>query len=247
MKHLALVSMPRSGSTLIAEMVALHPATLGFTEIFHDDPELRKKCHHRGAGDNGLFAYDHSAYGRPDLYLDWLEATAALKGKSVLSYKLMESQCPSVFAELPRRRSFIVHTRRDNLVALAASWKVALATNRWHSTKPEHREECASVRVKLTVEEVEEWERREAAQLALLKATRLPVLTIPYREINNCPENVVKRLFDLIEVAPCSPPQTQIKTNTRKLSEMVENIEELQDHLAGTRYAWMGQDGKESL
>lgn len=244
MKHLVIAAMPRSGSTLLAEMLALHPAIMGFTEIFHDDWELRKKTHDRGVGDAGLFAYEGGEYGRPELYLDFLESVAARKRKSVLSYKLMESQCPGLYAELPHRKAYIVHLRRENLVALCASFKIAQATDRWHATKEEHRAQVHSAKVTVTAAEVEEWDRREKAQMEQIKRSRIPAKAISYGEINADPNLMANILFDLIEVAPMVLTPTQMKLNTRPLSEMILNIDGLANALAGTRFDWMTNDDR---
>ena len=73
----AVVATPRTGSTLLCEALAQHPAVLGFGEIFLHEEEERRAYHEAGCGDA-----EYYNGGAPGEYLARLAAVArALAGE----------------------------------------------------------------------------------------------------------------------------------------------------------------------
>lgn len=245
MKTLVIAAMGRSGSTMIAETVAKHPAIMGFGEVFNHEANIRNDQHASVAGDGGAFVYHPGAYSRPDLYVDLLGSMAAFRGKAVLSFKLMESQCPQLVPMLASRRAYIVHCYRANFIAAVASWKLAQVTGVWHARDKEARARKLggnSPRVTVNPSEVENWGNRHNAFKALLASTGLPIHPAPYVHTRENPEEAIRGIFDLIEVAPALIDPAQVRVNLRSLGEVVANIGELRKHYDGTSFAWMTRD-----
>ena len=87
----AVVSLPRTGSTLICEALAQHPHILVFGEIFLHNEDGLEWYHKSGTGGDRHF---YPGPAKFEDYMDYLDARARHKDRSVITFKLMDYQEP---------------------------------------------------------------------------------------------------------------------------------------------------------
>lgn len=224
-KKVVLVSTPRTGSTLICEMLAQHPAILGFGEIFLHNEDGRRWYHKVGTSG------DRRYYPGPDKfeeYLAYLEAIARLEDKSHLLFKLMDYQEEKAWQMIESDQTIpVIHARRFNALEAVASVLASEKSGAWHGHTAEDIKKVEGVSVQVTLEQIEEWHARNQALEDRFHRLRNPKIAIAYTVLRRDPAWVAEHAFRFLELPPFPVKITQKKLNTRKLSDRISNYHDL--------------------
>lgn len=231
-QKIAVVSIPRTGSTLICEMLAQHPQILGFGEIFMHTEQGRRDYHKKGTfGDTRFYPGGHKLQE----YLDYLDAIARLEDKTKLSFKLMDYQEEKLWQLIAADSSILViHARRKNILESLASAMAAEKSGAWHGHTQEDIDRAARVTVSVPFEELRALDNRRAAMEEILDGIMNPRMIVDYNDLSRNPQACADRMFYFSGLRARVVSVTQKKLNNRPLSDRVENYRELRDEAEGT-------------
>ncbi len=243
-----LAGFPRTGTTVIAGSLILHPQALFYGELFNNTREVRHTEAQRitlGAGwkfdaplDWGIAAcsYTESTHA----YLDNLfarEVPFKAIGFKIMYDQVIEGPNSDVWHYLASHTEIkIIRTKRENLIEIICSFVRASMTRRWHTTG----EDLPSHRFIVPPQEF----------LALLKKFEtLPgpmhgidethqILELDYHRISTDFQGCMLDIYSFLEIESGGvvPPRLK-KIACLKPNEELANYEELKQHFQNTQYS----------
>lgn len=223
MQKLIVVSMPRTGSTLLCEMLAQHPKVLGFGEIFIHEEGAREHYHKLTAKDGHFYRGPKKFHA----YMRYLEALAELEGREWLTFKLMDYQEELAWQMIEEDESIkLVYACRHNVLESLASTLRSEKTGIWHARDEQEVEKNKGL-VEVPESDLIIWHNRRVSLETRLNLLPNPRLKITYQELSLTPEGQARRMFDFMQLDHHDVKVTQRKLNVTPLSERVLNFEPL--------------------
>ena len=145
-------------------------------------------------------------------------------GGNGVTFKLMDYQEPAAWAWLARHpRVPVIHLRRADALAAAASALAGEQSGLWHARSAEDVARAAEVRVALSRAQLAEWRVRQRALARRVRAWRRPVLALEYAELAADFSATLARVFAFLGLPPHAVAPTQEKLHVRPLAEWIEN------------------------
>jgi LPS sulfotransferase NodH len=242
---IAMFHVGRSGSTVLGDLLNQHPKILWDGEIY--DPFVR--------------GWALGALMKPgDLGLDPIRVLRKRRIRAGARYygfetkffhlRLMEVGLPEYVRDLRHNGvdRFVVLERRNYLRKVVSA---AVAHERAAFSRAAHDERPRPSRIRLDTEELriefssepllaylEDYREGFARLRELLPEER--TLWLTYEEdLSSDPARGYERVCRFVGLEPCPVAVRYGKTNPHPLSEIVDNLEEVERALGGTRYEWM--------
>jgi len=243
-----LAGFPRTGTTVLAGSLILHPQVLFYGELFNNTKEVRHTEAQRitlGAGwkfeealDWGISACRYTE--STNAYVD--EFFARKIPFNAIGFKIMYDQVTEgpnsdvwdYLAAHPEIK--IIRTKRENLIEIICSFVRASMTRRWHTTG----EELPSHRFIVPPQEF----------LALMKRFEtLPepmygidethqILELDYHRISTDFQGCMRDIYSFLELESGSVVSPRLKKIARlKPNKELANYEELKQHFQNTQYS----------
>ncbi len=247
-KRAVMFHIGRSGSTVVADLLAQHPEMQWDREIYTEEGNLRKAALEKAGAGTDRILYDpirvlerHLAGARRPWY-----------GFEVKFYHLRRVDFSLAdFVEELERRGFgkdIVLVRR-NFLRTIVSGMIASRTGTWHLRADRERAEPQRLRID-PAEIVIEGRRKTLlaflneyqGDFRLLKSmlSAASTLWLNYEEdVEADPRQAYRKIVEHLGIAPLPVAVRLKRINPQPLSELVENIDEIRAYLAGTGFSWM--------
>lgn len=242
-----LLAYPRTGSSLIAHALGVHPAVAMYGELFHPIEAFRKHV---------VTAADEAPYPLSDYYragadpVEYLErelyGRAFPPDKKMLGFKLFHRQhLPSparerLFDWLAGMKGIrIIHLYRKRLLAAYVSFQRALLTHEWGIKAGDSAHGKEAPPLTIDVEGFQKYadEILSSQDLVAGLFREHPMLTIEYREdVAEHYDATIGRIEEFLNLDVMSLPQLLKKQARRPIEEEVTNLAEVQAVLRGTRY-----------
>ncbi len=215
---------PRSGSNLLRDLINCHPQVYCDEEIFR-----------QGLVNKVQFPYRY-IQGRAAAHAD----------KKVFGFKLninqinLQSCEPAPFLlKLQQTGWKVIYTQRGNLLQQAISFFVAQKREVWLDTAKN-----ALADFKLSIDVPALLAKMERMELAVSKEKTLladfPRLEIIYEQDllpPECHQSTADRVFQFLEINSVPVKANLVKTSSKKLSEYVENYDDMVASIANSKYA----------
>ncbi len=235
----------RCGSTVLARMLGQHPRIHWTGEIFRD-LHLKSDVPETAFDDRMKRMRSSTLRRIPGFEVQGLSC------QDPFSVGLDVEEMLDRIASYGVRKAIIL--RRRNLLRYFVSVRLVVESDikRWHCAAAD-RERAAPVQVMMPIEEhglfgtkraplvdlIDYMESEIAATSAQL-ARRFDCLSLTYEDdIENDPTAAYRKVLDAMEL-PETPVRVTLKrTNTRPISDVVKNIEDLRAALRGSRAEWM--------
>lgn len=216
-----IITRSRTGSNLLISLLDSHPNIEAYGEMFN-------RLHGRSSQSvwNGVFGYKSK-----DVHL---------VGFKIFYYHPLDSEDRWVWDTIYGDTSIpIVHLTRDNTLQTFLSRQIAAKTKVWHDKSGGKAMDAADKRVVLNPAEcIEEFERTERWENEADHRTQNHrKLTVSYEELTG--ENQSETLNSIQEflgVKPIRLASEMRKQNTESLQDLIENFEELESALKGTKW-----------
>lgn len=237
---------PRSGSSWLVELLHGHPRIEAYAELFLPGDRTTP-----GYGGRDLPRFEAVLAARrrrgPALLrrIAYLNRVFAHRpGVDAVGFKLMYGHPevhPGLLPYLALRRVRAVQLVRANLLDQVLSWETAVARQQFRARRGE-RVEPVAVRLEpgALVERLERLERANERGRRTLRRYRLPALEVEYGRLRASTEDELARITTFLGVAP-APREVEpehVRMN-RTQRELLENADEVEAALAGTRFEWM--------
>jgi LPS sulfotransferase NodH len=243
-----LTGFPRTGTTVLAGSILIHPDVLFYGEIFSNTPEVRNSEAMRitmGAGwklenqlDYGMQACSFT--GSAGAYLDKMFSRDI--PFKVVGFKIMFDQSndgpnSDVWNYISDHTEIkIISTRRDSLLEIICSYVRAHMTRRWHltgETLPNHK---FIVPADKFIELVQKFESRPEQMDRIVDPNR--VLELDYSKISNDFTGCMSDIYSFLDLEPqgvAAPRLTKIAR--MQPNEELANYAELKEHFKNTPYS----------
>ncbi len=242
--NVAMLHPGRCGSTVVAEMLAEHPAIHWAGEIFEplaNAPGAGEASWVEHTIERSCYSTRARTYGFETKYLPQLHLSAQCINMTLHQYL-------ELLREL-RFTKYIVLDRR-NYLRRAISAAVARTSSSWHSS------DAASgpTRVHIDVDAFRTWNETEplvrlfermdeSSQLLHDQLRGDDALYLVYeQDIMNDPIDAYRKICDFVGVQPRNPRPTFQRTNPFPIDSMISNLDEVTGALANTPYEWMLSD-----
>ena len=233
-----LIGQPRSGSSLVIGSLRKHPQVVGFGELFN-----------RGQIVFNIKGYDNASKvlykARKEYPTDFLNRyifSSYLKKKRAVGFKLFPEQLDNQYFECiwdwieQNRDVAIILLSRQNTLATYTSFLIAQKTQVWQTLDKSQR---SSINVTVDMEEcLTEFETRERYEsIVRAKIANHRVMEITYEDLSKDPSSSIIKIQEFLGLDCLEPAITQVKTEMRPLSEIIDNYRELKERFADTRWA----------
>ena len=241
-----LWTSPRSGSAWLVDLLDSHPEVVAYGGLFHAETTgfpTYGACHVPYVVSVGVRAGRRRDVPRRVAHVR--RALAAPPGIRAVGFKLgygQVSQNPGAFPHLILRRLKVVQLVRDNLLKALVSYRVAKARGVFHAVKGER---LADVRVWIDAEslvdalaEQELVVERARASVARFRLSRIEV---SYERLLEDRDVQLARVFRFLGADPARgrAESSLARMSKDSLRDVIENVDEVQSALAGTRFEWM--------
>jgi LPS sulfotransferase NodH len=234
----------RCGSTVVAEMLAEHPAIHWAGEIFEplaNTPGAGEPKWVEQTIEQSCYSTRARTYGFETKYLPQLHLSAQCINMTLPQYlELLRGL---------RFTKYIVLERR-NYLRRAISGVVGRASSVWHARDVPSE----PTRVHVDVDAFRTWneteplvrlfERMDESSRLLRDELRGDdsLFLVYERDIMNDPFDAYRKICDFLGVQPRSPRPAFQRTNPFPIESMISNLDEVTAALDGTPYAWMLSD-----
>ncbi|MBM2823784.1 MAG: sulfotransferase [Thermoleophilia bacterium] len=237
---------PRTGSSWLIDLLDSHPRIAAYAELFLPGDRTTPDY---GSRDIPRFEATLAERRRITLMphrLAYLRRLVRPRPDSdAVGFKLMYGHPhvhPGLLPYLSARRARAVHLVRENALDQIVSWETSVARGLFRAHGTDHVADIA-VRIDTTalVTRIEEMERAVAAARATLRRYRIPRLEVTYKQLATEPAKELARIVASLDVEPSEwqVESSLVRMNRRPRGELIENMDEVQAALAGTRFAWM--------
>ena len=239
-----ILAQPRTGSNMLADVLRKHPEIVCYGEIFHP-----KGIEFGRPGLPGTKALAR----RPLTYLrrKWpgrflsefiygsYAADVRAVGFKVFPWQVSEGEFTPALRWLETEPGVaIIALSRENSLQRYVSHTIAHKTNRWLAVKSDVETAALvqNTRVAVNPAEIEKIHAEHAAQMAALRQRfrNHPWLEVTYEQLVAEGPGAQARIFDFLGVEPKAIASSLVKQETRKMSEVVTNYEELVSTWRGT-------------
>lgn len=232
MRIVAIVACPRTGSTVLSEVLGQHPLIKSYGEVFHHDRDTRKWFHGKTPGEQ----YE----GHASEYIHRLAAHAQDEGKKVLVFKLMDYQAGEAWNYLETNwwNVTLLHTERNPIDCLVSS-VVATRTSIWHGRNEDELSTSRAVdKLELDWKELEIAFYRARALRNLTKCREWCVVPVIYEVMSRVGvEHTANAIATrILKLEPFEFHATQQKLANKPQQDRVTNMEELKARYKGTLF-----------
>ena len=241
-KHVAMLHLGRSGSSVLANMLKVHSQIDWAGEIFE---EYLNSDAETGTEDfmNNTINYSRdlrlsTVYGFETKYLPQQHLSTNCLNQSIEGYV-------AALESLGFTHFIVLH--RKNLLRRAVSASVGKATGKWHSNEPigsptkirmdinSFPSGASSMSILESFSSAED--RYERLQRCVAANNKL---LLTYEEdIQNDPRIGYRRIIEFLGLSDEAPEIKLRRTNPFAYQEMIENFAEVEAALQGTQHAWM--------
>lgn len=233
-----LMGQPRSGSSLVIGSLRKHPQVVGFGELFN-----------RGQIVFNIKGYDNASKvlykARKEYPIDFLNRyifSSYLKRKRAVGFKLFPEQLDNqhfgcVWNWIEQNPDIaIILLSRQNTLATYTSFLIAQKTQVWQTLDKSQR---SSINVTVDMEKcLAEFQTRERYEaIARAKIANHRVMEITYEDLSKDPSTHIIKIQEFLGLDREEPEITQVKSETRPLSEIIDNYHELKEQFANTQWA----------
>ena len=257
-RRFIVLSGPRTGSNLLAELLDSHPDVRCFGELFNNEPVIDYRVHGydgRNASDIALRARDPAALIAQRVFVSVAGAVEAIGFKFHYGHPFFYGGVVEALSADSNLK--IVHLRRTNLLRQYVSQVIAEQTGAWmqrHSNprsslkrawhtlrrrnvpqQVEHRE------LELQPEETERYFWQQ-----ILSGTRYTeevfvrhaLIEMTYEDLERDRAAAMRPIWDFLGVPPFGDASSNlVKQNPRPLRQAIANYDELKGHFAESRFA----------
>jgi LPS sulfotransferase NodH len=227
----------RSGSSLVVNTLAKHPGIVAFGEIFYEEG-VHFNVKGYGKGSRRILELRNQC---PLAFLDEYVFTGYRESVAAVGFKVFPDQLD--YPELAGVWSWIEHheelvvvrLKREDLLATYVSRLIAELDGRFSIR---HESERSTTTLFIDPDRcMAEFVRRERYHEQARQATRRhEALDLSYEELSRDPAGGCARIQALIGVEVLDLPVTMIRQETRPLSEVIENFDELRRWFAATKW-----------
>lgn len=221
-----VVARPRTGSNMLLNSLRTHPNVQVFGEILRGGADTATKEAVKRSAKN---------YFEENIFKRYAESIRAVGFKIFYQHPVWD-QTGTVWPCLQAMRDLrVVHLKRQNLLRILVSAKIARKTDIW---KQSGAEQETDKRITLTAEECMEFFQKAVNQEKETdeRFAGHPVLQLTYEDLTSQYHLQMKLVQEFLGVKPLQLPQKTIKQNPEPLSELVVNYEELKQALSGTQW-----------
>lgn len=221
-----LLGRARSGSSMLNTMLSSHPNIHGREELF------------------GRLAGQPAGDVLNDVFSNYKDNVQAVGFKIHYNHPV-DDDSGEIWRRLDAMDDLhVIHLKRKNILRSYVSGKIALKLNLFQIRNANQRPELEDRRVACTVEELREnfektrnWEIEFAKRFA-----DKPYIETVYEELVANTEGEFAKLCDFLRI-PYAAPQTRLKRlNPEKISDLIENYDDLKAAFAGTEWADFFED-----
>lgn len=231
---MAVVGLPRTGSTLMCEILRQHPAIVSAGELFDETSDGRLRVH-KAAFQDDEFCHDIRQRKSVYTYCDSLTSKAH-KCNRELSMKVLDMHSPHAWSWILNNCKLLIHIRQFNPLESLVSLKLALRSGLWHVYKKEHLANRDMSPIRIEPKEIMDWCRRLDALSEILTTFPHRVMSFDLEYVSRNPQQVADEIFLTLGLSLTSINIKQMKIEDRELPDIISNIKELRDTLHGTRY-----------
>ncbi|MEO1508159.1 MAG: sulfotransferase, partial [Cyanobacteria bacterium J06633_23] len=232
-----LIGQPRSGSSLVIGSLRKHPQVVGFGELFN-----------RGQIVFNIKGYDNASKvlykARKKYPIDFLNRyifSSYVRRKRAVGFKLFPEQLDNQYFKCiwdwieQNQDIAIILLSRQNTLATYTSFLIAQKTQVWQTLDKSQR---SSINVTVDMEKcLAEFQRRERYDaIVRAKIANHRVMEITYEDLSKDPSTSIIKIQTFLGLDRAEPEITQVKSETRPLSEIIENYRELKEQFADTRW-----------
>lgn len=233
-----LIGQPRSGSSLVIGSLRKHPQAVGFGELFNREQIVFNIKGYNNA--SKVFYRARKKY--PIDFLNRYIFSSYLEKKRAVGFKLFPEQldnkhfrCVWDWIEQNQDVAIIVLSRRNTL-ATYTSFLIAQKTKVWQTID---RSQQASIKVTIDKKGcLAEFQKRDQYEAFIKeRIANHRVMEITYENLSKSPCSTIMRVQEFLGLDRLEPTVTQIKTETRPLSEVIYNYCELKQQFADTKWS----------
>jgi len=261
MTKFIIVGIQRTGTTLVRTTLDSHPEIICLGEVFIASSGLwvRKErgtmdelwqrqdlSYRRYVTGSALGRLGHIAW-RERLVKNYLDLLYSQEGAVAIGFKFMLNHLrgfPSVLPYIRENKVRVIHVVRENVFDTYLSRITMKARGFAHST----RDVVQQVRVRIPADSlVGELENIEEAneQWARNFRQNVPFLRVSYEDFVTDRAAQMDKVAEFLDVDQGIALQSNLKKlNTGRLSDIVENLEEIRRCLEGTAFEWC-TDGRD--
>lgn len=220
-KKFIIITRSRTGSNLLVSLLDSHPNIEAYGEMFN-------RLHGRSSQRvwNGVFGYK--------------SRNVKLVGFKIFYYHPQDSEDTWVWDTIYGDTSIpIIHLTRDNTLQTFLSRQIAAKTKVWHDKSGGKAMDAADKRVVLNpVECIEEFERTETWEHEADRRTQKHrAFKVSYEELTGESQSeTLNAIQEFLGVEPIRLASEMRKQNTESLEDLIENFEELEAALKGTKW-----------
>lgn len=248
MTKFILVGFPRTGTTVLAGSIIIHPEVLFYGELFNDTPEVRHAEAQRitlGAGwkldtalEWGLPACSYTGSTRK--YLDEVfkrEVPFKVIGFKIMYDQVIEGPNSDVWNYIASNPEIkIIRTKRENLIEVICSYVRAKITRRWHTTG----EPMPNPRFIIPPHEfLPLLQKLETVPTSIQEIDHThQILELDYSRISNDFQGCMSDIYSFLDIEPEEAVSPRLQKIARlKPNEELANYEELKQHFQNTQYS----------
>lgn len=256
-----LLTMGRTGSTLLSRMLRQHPQIVDYQELFNVDfKAAHEKCTSRVNSLNYWLSFppdrkyrERRLFDRPEnepsaseiltehVWYDGYDPRIRAVGLKLLHYQFgKQSYYPELRSTLeeflPSIR--VILLKRDNLLETYTSHRIASEILQWHITSEHERK--PRPRLRIDVEELTyAFEHYDAAwsELQYLSNLAQDQLQLSYDNLVSSRKQCWFQSLKFLGVPEIDMPEVSLKkVENREISDIIENFHELKDAFSGTEW-----------
>lgn len=243
-KRFVIAGVPRTGSSLIAMTLDLHPSVRCFGELFHPSAEARRRHHFVSSDASGTaICWDESD---PISFLDrrvWQVSSDLAIGFKLFATHVLPGPTEDLFGRLHREVPdlLVIHSHRPNYLEVWASLQRAEQTGIW--AVPAGAPEPASPEpepVAVTPQDLEDFFVLMESADNLIAGFHTPsrYLRIVHDELEQHFESAATRIWSFLGVEPIRVEPPLVRQARSSPRSLLLNHASLAAHFRSTRFAW---------
>lgn len=224
-KEFVIISNPRSGSTHLRLLLNSHPMIESYGEVFMYGFQILKF----------FISVFRNIFKKSSLK----RVLSFKKNSTLCGFKILYHQfryTPLIEFIFLRDDIKVIHILRRNLLRIYISHIIAKKTQQWCSYSETSLRKI-SVGCGGVIKELEGLKSRQGKYCEKIKNN--DVIEIYYEDLIKNTKKVLKDVQKFLGVPVEKLSSNLVKQNPYKISEMVENYDELEETLKGTKYEWM--------
>jgi LPS sulfotransferase NodH len=238
-KKFVIVSRGRSGTNLLRSLMNSHSRIVVFGEIFrrHGKIGWNMPGYHPTHSQLSIINHNPVQFIEKHLFRKFPIKISAV-GFKLFYYHAHNDEWASLWPYIINNKDiYIIHFRRENILANQLSLEIAFRTNQWENKSAD----TASDQIKIALEyqsclnhfmKTREFERQ--TEIAFKEHSKI---NVTYEELCDNREKVMKQIYDFLSLE-YEPVKTNLrKQNTSKLSDKISNYYELKRKFANSPWA----------